>query len=306
LLSFLPNWLWKIQHHFPFLELQENIRRSGRNVGMPPLKFFGELTMTMLPLTLPIWLAGVWHYLFSVKGKPFRALGWACLVTLAIIVTMNPRVYYAFPAMPILFASGGVPWEAWLTRPRLPWIKPVYAAATILFGAVFAPFAVPVLPVETYIRYATWMHYQPPRIETHRLGPLPQLYADQFGWEEMAQVVARGYKQLPPEVQAQTAIFGQNYGQAGAIDFFGRNYGLPKAISGHQNYFLWGPRNYTGESVIVMGDTQEQLEKWFEVVEKVGTVDHPYSMPYEHFDVFYCRNMKQPLKENWPKLKKWE
>ena len=305
LIIFLPNLLWNIQHHFPFLELQENIRRSGRNVPMPPLAFLGELALTMLPLTLPIWLAGLWYYLLSNTGKPFRVLGWAWLVTLGLVMFLNPRVYYVFPAMPLVFASGGVAWEIWLARHRLRWIKPSYAAAMVLVGAAFSPFAVPVLPVETYIRYAVWTRFQPPRIETHKLGPLPQLYADQFGWEEMVATVARVYNNLPPEVRSKTAIFGQNYGQAGAVDLFGSKYGLPKAISGHQNYFFWGPRDYTGESVIVMQGQQDELEKVFGSVEKVARVDHPYSMPYEHFDVFYCRNLKWPLKDAWPKVKNW-
>jgi hypothetical protein len=302
---FLPNLLWNIQHHFPFLELQENIRHAGRNVHVPPLMFIGQLTLAMLPLGLPIWLAGLWYYLFSEKGKPFRTLGWAWLATVGSIMVLNPRVYYAFPSFPILFASGGVAWEMWLVRPRLLWVKSGYVTAMILVSAVFSPFAIPVLPVETYIRYSALMHFQPPRIETYKLGPLPQLYADQFGWEEMVATVAHVYNNLPPQVRVGTAIFGQNYGQAGAIDLFGSKYGLPKAISGHQNYFLWGPRDYTGKSVIVMQGQQEELEKSYKVVEKVARVDHPYSMPYEHFDVFYCRDLKWPLKEVWPKLKNW-
>jgi hypothetical protein len=150
------------------------------------------------------------------------------------------------------------------------------------------------------------MHLQPPAIETHRLGPLPQLFADQFGWEEMAATVARVYDSLPPDVRPKTAIFGQNYGQAGAIDLFGPKYGLPPAISGHQTYFLWGPRGYTGESVIVLDGRQDDLETRFASVEKVASVYHPYSMPYEHFDVFYCRGLKQPLAEIWPQVKSWD
>jgi hypothetical protein len=175
----------------------------------------------------------------------------------------------------------------------------------VLMGVVLGPLAVPVLPVEAFIRYTKIAHLQPPRIETHRLGPLPQLYADQFGWEEMAATVAHIYSGLPPDVRARTAIFGQNYGQAGAIDFFGRKYGLPKAISGHQSYFLWGPRTYTGESVIVMDDRLDNLQQKFTFVAKAGTVDHPYSMPYEHFDVFYCRGLKWPFNHIWPKVKNW-
>jgi hypothetical protein len=172
-------------------------------------------------------------------------------------------------------------------------------------GAVLAPIAIPVLPPETYIRYTQVLHLNQPRLEMHRLGPLPQIFADQFGWEEMAATVARVYNSLPPDVRPKTAIFGQNYGQAGAIDLFGPKYGLPPAISGHQSYFLWGPRGYTGESVIVMEGRQQDLESRFAGVQKVAHVYHPYSMPYEHFDIFYCRGLKQPLSEMWPQVKNW-
>jgi len=156
-----------------------------------------------------------------------------------------------------------------------------------------------------YIQYTRALHLQPPAIETHKLGPLPQLYADQFGWEEMVATVAQVFNSLPPEVRAKTAIFGQNYGQAGAIDLFGPKYGLPPAISGHQSYFFWGPRDYEGESVIVMQGQQQALELIYASVQKVASIYHPYSMPYEHFDVFYCRGLRLPLKEAWPQVKNW-
>ena len=122
----------------------------------------------------------------------------------------------------------------------------------------------------------------------------------------MAATVARVYSNLPPEVRPKTAIFGQNYGQAGAIDLFGPKYGLPPAISGHQSCFLWGPRGYTGESVIVMAGRQQDLESRFADVQKVASVYHPYSMPYEHFEVFYCRSPRRPLNEIWPQVKNWD
>jgi Dolichyl-phosphate-mannose-protein mannosyltransferase len=305
-LIFLPNLLWNIQHHFPFLELQANIRRSGRDVPLTPLAFFGQEILTMHPLTLPLWLAGLWFYFFSPSGRPFRALGWAWVLTAAVIVTRSPRVYYLYPAFPILFAAGAVLWEVRLNRPQPLWRKLSWPALLVATAAVLAPLAIPVLPPETYIQYTKALHLAPPPIETHRLGPLPQIFADQFGWDEMAATVARVYNNLPPEVRPKTAIFGQNYGQAGAIDLFGPKYGLPLAISGHQSYFLWGPRGYTGESVIVMAGRQQDLESRFADVQKVASVYHPYSMPYEHFDVFYCRGLKWPLKEIWPQVKNWD
>jgi hypothetical protein len=176
----------------------------------------------------------------------------------------------------------------------------------IAVGAIAAPTATPVLPVETYIRYTRALHLSPPASETHKLGPLPQHYASEFGWPELVATVAPVYNSLPPDVRGKTAIFVQDYAQAGAIDLFGPKYGLPWAISGHQNYFFWGPGDYTGESMIVMGDSQERLEQLFASVQKVASVYHPYSMPYEHSDVFYCRGLKQPLKELWPQLKHWD
>jgi hypothetical protein len=304
-LIFLPNLLWNIQYHFPFLELQANILRSGRNVDLTPLTFLGQEILAMLPISAPVWLAGLWFFFIRREGKPFRALGWAWLTAAALILALNPRIYYLFPAFPLLFAGGSVLWERWLAGAPVQWIKPAYAAFIVLMAAVLAPTMIPVLPVETFIRYSTATHLAPPRIETHKLGPLPQLFADQFGWEEMVAEVARVYNGLPADVQPRTAIFAQNYSQAGAVDLLGPKYGLPKAISGHQSYYLWGPRDYTGESMIVMQGRREELERLFQAVQKVARVEHPYSMPYNQFDVFYCRGLKLPLKELWPKVKSW-
>jgi hypothetical protein len=298
-LIFLPNLLWNIEHHFPFIELQKNIRNSGRDVPLSPLAFFGQEIVTMHPLTLPIWLAGLWFY-FSRAGKPFRALGWAWIFTAAVIVTVSPRVYYLYTAYPILFAAGAVFWEG-----QAHWRRYVWPIGLVASGIIVVPFAIPLLPPETYIRYSRALHFGPPAIETHRLGPLPQFFADRFGWEEMTATIAGVYNNLPAEVRPKTAIFGQNYGEAGAIDMFGPKYGLPPAISGHQSYFFWGPRGYSGESMIVMHGEQEDLESKFAEVRKVASVYHPYSMPFEHFDVFYCRGLKQPLEVAWPSVKHW-
>jgi hypothetical protein len=300
-LIFLPNLLWNIQHHFPFIELQKNIRNSGRDVPLSPLAFFGQEILTMHPLTFPIWAAGLWFY-FSPTGKPFRVLGWAWIFTAGVIVTVSPRVYYLYPAFPLLFAAGAVFWEAQAHWRRYVW--PVGMAASAIF--IVVPFAMPILPPETYIRYARALHFSAPAIETFKLGPLPQFFADRFGWQEMTATVAGVYNNLPEEVRPKTAIFGQNYGEAAAIDMFGPKYGLPAAISGHQNYFFWGPRGYTGESVIVMHGDEADLKSKFAEVQKVASVYHPYSMPFEHFDVFYCRGLKRPLGEVWPSVKNWD
>jgi len=306
LLIFLPNLIWEIHRHFPTIELLQNVQRSGRNVPLGWLGFILQQILFMHPLAFPMWLAGLGYYLFVREGRPYRVLGWTYLVILACFLLLRGRIYYLAPAYAMLFAAGAVVFENFVERRRWEWLKPTYLLALVLTGALLAPFAFfPVLPVETYIRYSRALRFGPPPIETHRLGPLPQIYADMFGWQEMAAAVAGAYDKLSAEDQRRCAIFGQNYGQAGAIDFFGTRMGLPKAISGHQNYFLWGPRGYTGECMIVMDDRPERLAELFDHFEKVASVYHPYSMPYQHFDVYLCRGLHWPLDKVWPQLKHW-
>jgi len=305
-LIFLPNLVWNIQRHFPFFELLANIRRNGRNVPLTHLQFLGQVAMHMNPASVPLVLSGLWFYFAHPQGKQFRVLGWASLVLLAVIMfSANGRPYYVAPAYPMLFAAGGVAMEAWFSRRGMQWLKPTYVSLLLITGAIGAPMAIPVLSPETYIRYSQRLHFAPPPIETDKLGPLPQFFADMFGWEEMTVEAARVYNSLPPEVRTKTAILAGTYGQAAAIDLFGPKYGLPKAISPHQSYFFWGPRDYTGESVIVLGMRREELERFFNSVEPAGEVSHPYAMPNEYFTIYYCRQPKISLQQLWPAIKNW-
>jgi len=309
-LIYLPNLVWDVQHHFPHFEMLANIKADGRDVHLNPLQFMLQQVQLFNPVALPLWLGGLVWLLAGRQGRRWRVLGIAYLAVLAEMFLLDGRPYYPAPAYPMLLAAGGVALEQWLDRReeksgRWRLARPAYAAVLAVSGAVLAPIFIPLLPPETLIRYSRAIGFSQPRIETHRLGPLPQLMADRFGWKEMAEEVARIYNSLPPADRAKAAIFGQNYGQAGAIDHYGPALGLPKALSGHLTYYLWGPRGYTGEVMIVMDDDRETLERLFRSVELAGHVAHPYSMPYEHFDVWVCRGLREPLSTLWPRIKKY-
>jgi len=308
ILIFLPNFLWQLHRDFPMVQLLRNVQRSGRNTELSPLMFMAVQVMILHPLAAPVWIAGLVELLSDREGHGWRVLGVTWVVIMVCMLAMHGRMYYPAPAYPMLFAAGGLAFDRWLSRVGSGrWLKSAWVTLLLVTGIVLAPFAYfPMLTVDQYIAYSRFFHFAPPPIETHRLGPLPQIYADQFGWREMAQVVADAYHKLPPQEQKSCAIFGQNYGQAGAVDFFGAKLGLPNAISGHQNYYYWGTRGYSGECLIVMGDRQERLQELFDDVEFAGRVDHPLSMPYEHFDVFLCRKPKfGTLEQVWPKIKHW-
>lgn len=304
LLIVMPNIAWEISHGLPHLEQLANIRANGRDVALSPLEFVLQQILMLNPVAAPLWVGGL---VWLLSRRPTRELGLTWIALLLMMLVMRGRVYYLAPIYPLLFAAGAVAGERVASRGR--WHRRGIVAGTVAIlatGLLLAPMTLPMLPPETYIRYVQLTGLDQPRIENHELGPLPQLFADRFGWKEMASVVATAYHSLPPDERAVAAIFGQNYGQAGAIDLYGPALGLPKAISGHLTYWYWGPRDYRGEVVIVMDDDRETLEQYFESVEWAGAVAHPYSMPYENFDVWICKGLKIPIEELWPMVKAFD
>ncbi|HVF72748.1 MAG TPA: glycosyltransferase family 39 protein [Chthoniobacterales bacterium] len=303
-LIFLPNLIWLIRHDFPFLELMGNIRKTDRDVVRGPVGFVIDQAKLMSPILFPLWAGGLGWLLFGRLGRQYRVLGWTYILLLLLFVALKGKNYYLAPAYPILLAAGAVGFEN-LTRARMAWSRPLYAGLVVAAGCILAPLAVPILSPETYVRYQNALGFDLPKSENQRTGPLPQHFADEFGWEEMAREVARIYHALPAEERARTAIFTNGYGQGGAIDFFAKKYGLPQAIGNHQNYWIWGPRDYTGESVIVLGSDGTGDSEHFASVEAVGRTNHPYARRDEHFRIFHCRNLNTTLQALWPKTKKW-
>ena len=306
-LVFLPNILWNVQHQWPFAELMRNIKADGRDVVLSPLAYFAQQVLIIHPFLAPIWITGVLAFLFSARLKPYRFLGWTYLVAFTVFVVLRGKNYYLAPIYPVFLAAGAVVVENLLARSRQVWLKPIIATLLVAGGAWFAPVVVPVLPVDQFISYMHKLPFPVPRSEhSHMRAVLPQHFADQFGWEEMVATVNQAYARLSPEERPACGIFAQDYGQAGAIDFLGRRYGLPPALSGHQTYFLWGPRGYSGNCLIVLDDSRENLERLFEQVELVGTSeDNPYALERE-IPVFICRGAKfGTLADIWPRLKKW-
>lgn len=303
---FLPNLIWNIQHDWPFLELMRNIRESGRDVALGPVAYFVQQIMTMNPLTFPIWLAGVVWLLAARDAKRFRALGWIFAVTFAFFMLSGAKDYYTAPVYPIALAAGAIVVERAIAATRQRWLQPASIAILLAFGAHLAPMVIPILSPEKLIHYMETLPYPVRASErSHMEAALPHHFAWSFGWEEMVAETARVYHNLTPAERTKTAIFANNFAQGGAIDLFGPQYGLPKAVGSHQNYFLWGPRDYTGEIVIILGSTPEESAEWFESIEVAAELHHPYARPSENGPILVGRGLKADLRVVWPRLKSW-
>lgn len=306
LLIFLPNIIWQINNDFATLELLRNVQTSGKNVVMSPWQFFVSQIMGLNPISLPVWIAGIYFFLADKNGKRFRFLGICYLALLVIMIFLKAKDYYLVPIYPMLFAGGAVFWEQLIEKFRA--LRFIKITLPILIFAVFllvVPVVVPVLPIETLVKYQEAIGFAPPKSEVANDSPLQQIFSDQLGWQELTEKVAGVYNSLPPEERAKAGIYAGNYGEAGAIDFYGTQYGLPKAISPHQSYFLWGPREYTGEILILLGASKEKAEKSCESIEEKTEVNHPYAQGYEKYRIIVCRQTKKPLPEIWQSLKFW-
>lgn len=300
----LPHVLWQVRHDWPMFELLRN-GQLYKNAPFALGEFLSGQVLLVHPLFGPVWLAGLGFLLGAPAGRPYRALGLGFVLLLGLYILLKAKAYYMAPAYPMLLAAGAGVLERAVRRP-VP--RAAVLVGVVAGGAVLAPLSVPVLPEESFIAYQRVLGLEAPRTERKEMGALPQHYADQHGWRELVAAVAEVYRRLPPEEQARTMIFAQNYGQAGAIDWLGRAHGLPPARSGHNHYYLWGPGETEPEVVLIIGGEAEDHTQECARLELAARLPpNPYVMPYEdQLPLYLCRGLKAPLATIWPSVKHFQ
>jgi hypothetical protein len=305
----LPNLIWQVHNHWPTLEFLRNGQFQNKNIKLGAIPFLGTQVRNLNPLAALVWISGLIWLLHNPQAKPWRWLGITYLIFLAIMMALHAKDYYVSPIYPILFAAGGIAWEQrFAQRPAIArdraFAFPVLEGALIATTILLLPLAIPVLRPPEWIATmkATHLYSQSTNTENESSGPLPQFFADRFGWQEEADDVSRIYHSLSPDDQKKVGILCTNYGEASAINFLAT--GLPFAISVHNNYFLWGPHGYTGEVMIVInGATPEEMRKYYQSVEVVCHMGTTYSMPFEHRNIYLARGRKSSLVADWPAMK---
>jgi Dolichyl-phosphate-mannose-protein mannosyltransferase len=306
-LLMMPNVLWQLHHHWPTLQFLHNGKLEHKNVTLSPLQFLRYQEKMLSPVSLPLWLAGLLWLVIGRRARPWRFLGLAYLAFLLMMMaTGDAKDYYLSPVYPLLFAAGGVAWQPLTTSRQWRWVVPVYALLLIATGLLFLPMSLPILRPQPWLAYTASLHLRSRLTQTEKYpaSDFPQFYADRFGWQELTDAVTRIYNALPAADRARTAIRCSNYGEASAINFLGAGRGLPFAISGHNNYWLWGPHGETGEVAIVINDASiEEMQKFYDQVEIAGRMEHPYAMPYEHRNIYLCHGRKTPFPADWGEAK---
>lgn len=297
----LPNFIWQASNGFPMWELLRN-GQLGKNVILSPVQFISAQFLFTNPVLALVWVSGcIW--LLSQVGTRF--LGYAYLILMAIMIASHAKFYYPGDAYPMLFAAGGVAVEYWTQRARS--LRPYLVMSTLAAGLALLPYFEPVLPEDSFIRFNQAVG---PKLgmsvlvtENNRQTWLTQDWADMHGWPQLAAAVQQVYDALAPSDRVRAVAVTRNFGEASAIAFFSH---VP-VISGHNQYYLWGTRGYTGDVVIDVGGDCGASARLFRESYRAAVFSAAYIMPYEDdLPIMVCRGITKPIEEIWPSVKMYE
>lgn len=292
---------WQGLHNWPFLEFSRNAAQYKVG-GVALLDFAGEQVLSMNAIGAPLWIAGLVYAFASPSLRPYRPLTWIFVTTVVLLAASgSARPHYLAPAYAAIFAPAALGVER-LGR-TVAWIPALVAGLLVVGAAVSAPIALGIVSPERSFAYGNWLGVRP-REELERGGVLPMHLALLFHAEAAVRAVQAVYDGLTPEERGRVEILTGSFGETGAINVLGRAGGLPRSIGTHNQYWLWGPGNATGELMIVVHESEAQLRLWFERCERRGEIDCPYCMESLRTKaVFVCRHARRPLREIWPEMK---
>jgi 4-amino-4-deoxy-L-arabinose transferase-like glycosyltransferase len=302
LLIFLPNLIWQIRHDFISLEFLSSIHARDVAIGRAEGYLVEQFLFCTNPFMIPFWVAGLIWYFRNPEGKRYQVIGWMYLIPFLIYLITQGRSYYLAPAYPMLTAAGAVAWQGWIDRrpsrrssaqqgrlvQGLTWTG-------IAIGAVIsAALALPVAPINSPVwKFTSEVH---------------DTFTEQIGWPEMIETVAGIYAKLPEAEKSQTGIFTGENDEAAALNLYGPEYGLPKAMSGSDTFWLRGYVNPPPKTLIVVGYSREELDSVFEQCEVAGRITNPYGVENDLRnppDIFVCRGLRVPLPEIWDRVRRF-
>ena len=294
-----PNFFWQVEHHFISLDFVRRIHT--RDIGWGWTDYFlpNQLWKPASPVTVPLWLAGLWFVFARPEGRRFRILGWMYVIPLAVLFLVRGRDYYLAGAYPMLFAAGAVWAETWLRTLSAGWAATVRQAAwySLFFtGVSTAAATLPIAPLNS-----AWWHIAD-RINGGNFGY-------QLGWPQLVETVARVRDTLPPQDLGSLRILTVDDGQTGAVNLYGPRYRLPSAISGMNSNWLRGYGEPPPRTVITLGFDRHFLEQNFESCVLAGNLTDRLILENKSInwntEIYVCRNLHQAWPEFWQRLQSY-
>jgi 4-amino-4-deoxy-L-arabinose transferase-like glycosyltransferase len=296
----LPYILWNAANSWPTWEFWHHYG----GIGTGPLDFFANQLLLINPITVPLAVIGLIFY-FRQEGKVYRMLGWAFVFLYVLLTLLHVKPYFLAPAYSLLLAPGAVAIERFAQSYRF-WIRPAYLTLLVLTGLLLAPLTTPVLPPATFVAtYGSLTGVGNGGAGQSTAGSFPQYLGDRFGWDTMTRTVEKVFATLSPEERSQACVFAGNYGEASALSLLGRSGRMPPVISGHNNYYLWGPGTCSGTVVIALGYVMGNLQSFYKGVVQAATNVCVYCMAEENdLPIFVLTHAREPVfKIRWREVK---
>ncbi|SDF07721.1 Dolichyl-phosphate-mannose-protein mannosyltransferase [Mucilaginibacter pineti] len=309
LLICMPNLIWQINHHFPVVTHMKTLRKEQLDY-ITPGEFIKQQLMVH-GIALFVWLNGLAFLIFSFRLRNFQFLAIAYVLIFLFLLEMDGKNYYLFGAYPMLFAAGGFGFERLLKTSGYA-LRTVAIALFTLPNLVLFPMILPVLSLNQTLGFFRFAHKNISFFdfvvtwEDHKTHPTTQDYADMFGWDEMAKKVGEAYHNLAPDQQKQTIIYADNYGEAGALHHYRKQFNYPDVISLNSSFTLWAPDSLNCKYMIYVDDNDGENIRQFVAgkmigsYQKLGEVQH-YLSREKGTGIYLLIDIKQPLKERYSK-----
>jgi len=296
LFIFLPNLIWQVRNDFVSLDFLRHIHERDVRIGRTKNFLPDQLELTLF--TLPLAILGLVFYFGSERGRPFRAVGCLYVIPLVTFFVAKGRGYYLAPAYPVLYAGGAVFGAELIANARpvrrisLRWLAWASVVTTIAFAAAYF---VPIASVDSgWARQAFNVNAD---------------FREEIGWPELVQKLVQIRDSLGPAERSQFGILAGNYGEAGAINLYGKEYGLPEAICGTNSFWARGYGDSPPEILIVIGLSREFAEHSFESCELVGHITNKYGVANEestdHSDILFCRHLRETWPQFWKRFRRY-
>ncbi len=296
-LIMLPNLLWQFNHSFPVVTHMGELYRT-QLVYVSKKTFLLEQIMMNFTSIL-IWMTGLIVLIFSKSEKKFRVFAYLFFIVITLFLVTSGKPYYTLGIYPVMFAFGGYYLEKYFTGKRKI-IALLIVAWSFLTSLFFVPLGLPVFPQKQMEAYCSFFskHISPApmRNEQNSYYPLPQDYMDMTGWEELAGLASVAYNQLDSLQKKDCIIYANNYGQAGAIDFYGKKYHLPDAVSVNDSFIFWAPDSLNTHNFIITDNRLGDIPRLFNNYREIGEINN-YYFRENGLKVYLCQDQTPLLNE---------
>jgi hypothetical protein len=297
----LPNIIWQVNHKFPVITHMGELYRT-QLIHVPVKVFLSEQILMNFSCIL-IWLSGLLAILYYKAEKKFRVFAWLYFIIISVFLIAKGKPYYTLGIYPMFFAFGGYFLEKYLVG-KLKILSYSILAFSFICAVAFLPLGLPVLPqpqMEKYCNaFSRYITPIPMRNEDNSYTPIPQDYTDMTGWKELAILASYAFNKLDSNQKKDCIVYANDYGQAGALDFYGKKYHLPTPVCMSDSYIFWAPDSLTASNFIISDSHLGDIPRLFNNYIEIGEVNNIYFRE-NGIKIYLCQYPKPLLKEFFAK-----